>query len=99
MDKYEHSTRQYKTTDTCKSLVSYEELLTILIEIQRIFNNRPLTFVNDDVNEEILTPNHLVFGKAVNYVHDDNGDRNTDASVRYKYIQELLDHFWKRWLN
>ena len=83
-----------------KSLVSYEELLTILIEIQRILNNRPLTFVNDDVNEEILTPNHLVYGKAinVNYV-DDNGDRNTDTSVRYKYIQELLDHFWKRWLN
>ena len=52
------------------------------------------------VNEKILTPNHLVFGKAinVNYV-DDNGDRNTDISVRYKYIQVLLDHFWKRWLN
>ena len=31
--------------------------------------------------------------------HDKVSYEEVARSVRYKYIQELLDHFWKRWLN
>lgn len=75
-------------------------LLTFLAEIERILNNRPLTFINDDVNEEILTPSSLIYGKTVNIEFvDDKGDRNDDAIIRHKYIVDLLNHFWNRWLN
>lgn len=83
-----------------KSLLNYEELLTFLAEIERILNNRPLTFINDDVNEEILTPSSLIYGKTVNIEFvDDKGDRNDDAIIRHKYIVDLFNHFWNRWLN
>ncbi|XP_057308098.1 uncharacterized protein LOC130645984 [Hydractinia symbiolongicarpus] len=42
-----------------KYFVNYEELLTFLAEIERILNNRPLTFFNDDVNERNLNAQWL----------------------------------------
>ena len=38
----------------------------LLAEIQTIINNRPLTFLYDEPAEEVLTPNHLLFGSKIN---------------------------------
>ena len=40
--------------------LNYEELLTVLKEIESIVNNRPLIYLYDDVNQDILTPNKLL---------------------------------------
>ena len=38
----------------------YEELATVLIEVENVLNNRPLTYT--DVTEEVITPNRLICG-------------------------------------
>ena len=48
------------------SRLTYEELMAIIQEIECIINNRPLTFVYEEVGDEVLTPNHLVFGLKLN---------------------------------
>ena len=48
-----------------KSKVSYEDLVTILVEIERIINNKPLTYVSGDLTEEALTPSYLIYGKRL----------------------------------
>ena len=48
-----------------KSKVSYEDLVTILVEIEIIINNRPLTYVSGDLTEEALTSSHLIYGKRL----------------------------------
>ena len=45
--------------------LNYEELLTILKEIENIVNNRPLIYMYDNVNQEVLTPNKLLFGRKL----------------------------------
>ena len=52
--------------------VDYEDLLTILVEIQRVINNRPLTYNYNDVDSEPLTPNHRIFGRRldINYFNE-----------------------------
>lgn len=83
-----------------KTLVDYEEMLTILSAIERILNNRPLTFIYDDVNESPLTPNQLIYGKNVSIDYEEyDGEKSDELTVRAKYIKTVLDHFWKRWLN
>ena len=43
--------------------LSYEEMGTVLCEIEQILNNRPLTYVYTNDLESCLTPNHLLFGR------------------------------------
>ena len=41
------------------------ELLTILKEMEKFCNSRPLTFIYDDYIIEPLSPNHLIHGRAI----------------------------------
>ena len=47
----------------------YVELQTVLQEIELSLNSRPMRPIYDD-NEEILTPNHLLFGDQLNMYND-----------------------------
>ena len=40
--------------------------LTFSIEAECIINSRPLTYVDDDPNNDVLTPSHLVCGRKLN---------------------------------
>ena len=71
----------------------YEELLTVIKEIENIINNRPLVYMYDDVNQEVLTPNKLVFGRNLDVVASNNElEVEKDLSKRAKYINQLIEH-------
>jgi len=61
----------------------------------------------DDLDEP-LTPSHLMVGRRIlslpdnlnYYVPDDDEDFVVNVSVvkkRAKYLNSVLNHFWKRW--
>ena len=77
-----------------KSKVTYEEMLTLLIEIEKIINNRPLTYVYNDLSEEPLTPSHLVNGRRLG--HNFSEDINDPIELN-EQLSKILDHFWNRW--
>ena len=43
--------------------LTFEELLTTLVEVEGTLNSRPLTYIYDEVENDVLTPNHLIFGR------------------------------------
>ena len=43
--------------------LNFDEMRTVLTEVQNILNNRPLTYVYSDELEVPLTPNRLLFGR------------------------------------
>ena len=43
-----------------KSLLFYEEMETVLDEVESILNSRPLFYLSEDDLHETLTPFHLV---------------------------------------
>ena len=45
-----------------KAFVTFEELKTILCEIEAVINSRPSTYACEDDIDEILTPFHLIHG-------------------------------------
>ena len=46
------------------ALVTLEELQTVIVEIEAVLNDRPITFVPSDINEaEPSTPSHLLYGR------------------------------------
>ena len=44
--------------------LNYEELVTVLTEIECTLNTRPLTYQYDDL-VEALTPSHLLYGRKL----------------------------------
>ena len=46
--------------------VTEDELHTLLAEVEQKVNNRPLTYIDDDVNNPVaLTPAHLLYGRRL----------------------------------
>jgi hypothetical protein len=48
-----------------KAFITFEELQTILCEIEVAINNRPLAYVSEDDLDEALTPFHLMHGRSM----------------------------------
>ncbi|XP_066910906.1 uncharacterized protein [Clytia hemisphaerica] len=78
------------------STLRFNELLTVLMEIEVMINNRPLTYVYPEM-EEALTPNHLIFGRRINTVAEKLGEQTAQVEKRVQYLETLLEHFWNRW--
>ena len=75
-----------------RSSVNYEELLTILIEIEGIMNSRPLTYDYSDDIEEVVKPSHLLTGKRLLSTFEepfDDGSMvdNEVITKRMKYLR------------
>ena len=43
----------------------FDELYTVLLEVEDILNSRPLTYVYDEISYEPLTRNHLIYGRRL----------------------------------
>ena len=84
-----------------KSKLTYEELVTIICEIESVVNLRPLCYVYGDSIEEVITPSHLLLGRRVLTKLDrDFNENNMDCdaiSRRVHYLQILIVHYWNRW--
>ena len=84
--------------------LSFDELITVVKEIENIVNNRPLVYVSSDrdPNEEILTPNKLLYGRNLEVkntiadVNDEVGDE-VSPTKRGEHLNVILNHWWKRW--
>ena len=62
--------------------LSLNELEMILLDIEINLNNRPLTYLEDDVAFRVLTPNSLIFGQPTTFPEEDytEDDGNTDMN-------------------
>ena len=81
-----------------KSLLSYEELETVLLKIESVINGRPLAYLSEDDLGDALTPNHLMYGRSIrtksNAVVPESIVQN--FSERYKYISKIVNDQWKK---
>ena len=86
-----------------RSLLTWEELSTVLCQIEAAINARPLTPLNDDPDDvRPLSPQDFLLEKA-----DTARDEDQDAHVASvsgeelrsmrKYRLEVLQHLWRRW--
>ena len=86
----------YKVVGSAK--LTYKELQDVLLDIQIVLNNRPLTYCEDDVQLPVLTPNLLILGKA-NYLLELPTEEieADDLRKRAKHLKKCKDALWCRW--
>ena len=81
-----------------KRKVKYDELLTLLSQIENIINNRPLTYQYEESDDTTITPNHLLFGRSLNtFWFGEEENENIHVDKRSRYLKTILQQFWKRW--
>jgi len=81
--------------------INDEELQTAFAEAEHLINSRPLTYQAASINDEgPLTPNHFLMGQCGGAFAPGLEDTtNRGLQKRWRRVQELSRHFWKRWLR
>ena len=86
--------------------LTYDELTTVVAEVEMILNSRPLSYLSSDDIEEPLTPSHLLLGRRVVNLPDvsvaDNYEPESittqgELTKRMKQFNRVLQSFWERW--
>jgi hypothetical protein len=83
-----------------KSVVDYEELLTILCDCESVINDRPLTYIHDDPAELVpLTPAMFIHGDGNSETPDLDCVDRSSLIKRIKYLQKLRENLKQRFRN
>ena len=67
-----------------RAYTTFEELQTILYEVEVVINSRPLAYVSDDDLNELLTPFHLMHGRGYGKLTKDTDLVLTASLGQYK---------------
>ena len=81
--------------------LKFDELNTILIEVESMLNSRPLTYLSGENYGVAITPYHMMFGRNIlnnSYINKDLKLDVTKQDVhnRVKYMEVVLQQFWNR---
>ena len=78
---------------------TFEELTTLLTQIEAVINSRPLVpLPSDDDGIEALTPDHFLIGQPLESIPDPSSSYGSLSILRrWHLVQALVCHFRKRW--
>lgn len=84
-----------------KAHLTFEEMQTVLGEIEATLNSRPITALSADPNDLVhLTPGHFLVGGALNsFPCNDISDVSENRLTRWQRVEQIRQHFWRRWSN
>lgn len=82
-----------------KQLLSYEELNTVIIQIECLLNSRPLTVLSSDPAEPTaLTPSHFLNTAPLSSLPAAQVEsENVNLLHRHALLDKIVQSFWKRW--
>ncbi|XP_030579763.1 uncharacterized protein LOC115776287 [Archocentrus centrarchus] len=103
--------RLVRSVKTClrkvlgRASLSFEEMTTILTEVEATLNSRPLTFVSNNLDEpQPLTPAHFLVGKRLTSLPSKQLSAVSGTALnrqemtrRWRYQQRLMTSFWSGW--
>ena len=79
-------------------MLSFSELAEIVTDVEVAINNRPLDYVEEDVQLPLLTPNSLLFLQP-NYLPELESHHLEEPNLRRRgrHLSRVKDAMWARW--
>ena len=92
-------TKQSLSKSLGKTSLSWNELESVLLDVEVNLNSQPLTYIEDDIQYPILTPNIMVLGLDTVMLEEDPEEEDDKNSwkKRQKYIVRCKDAAWRQW--
>lgn len=93
------SVKQHMKRVLGSSIPTYEEMLTLLKQIEGCLNSRPISPLSADPRDPLpLTPGHFITGGPITALPDVNVTEIPSSRLsRFEEIQKNVQFFWKRW--
>ncbi|XP_048486013.1 uncharacterized protein LOC125490547 [Plutella xylostella] len=81
--------------------LTFEELSSLFAQIEAILNSRPLCPLSPSPDDlQPLTPGHFLIGRPLTALPAPTlTDCNTNRLDRYQRLEQVRQHFWRRWSN
>ena len=80
--------------------VNDEELMSVFIGAEALINSRPITYQSANPQDILpLTPSHFLHGDLGGRIAPTPVDEVKHPRQRWRRVQELIRHFWHRWLT
>ncbi|XP_045459242.1 uncharacterized protein LOC123669695 [Melitaea cinxia] len=82
--------------------LTFEEITTLLSQVEACLNSRPISIIHvDEPGEPLpLTPGHFLIGEPLVSVPDNQHESpNLSLLSRWQFVQGMVQSFWKRWYN
>ena len=91
-----------------RAFITQNQLETVIVEIEAMLNNRPLTYVSSDLSDpEPLTPSDILYGRRIQSIPfhlEDPEDLSDPLFTSSKDLRRsvdkqkhLIQQFWQRW--
>lgn len=81
------------------TILTFEEMYSLLVQIEAILNSRPLTPLTADPQDMIpICPAHFLIGKSLVALPDPDVQHIPEPRLSvFQRIQQIQQQFWKRW--
>ena len=78
--------------------LTWSELEEVILDAEIALNNRSLSYVEEDVQRPVLTPQSIMFGQP-NLLPEGDVDsvEDKDMRKRARYLRRCKDMLWSRW--
>jgi len=94
------SVRKILVALTDERVPNVEGLATLLTEVERILNSRPLVPLSSDANDlGVLTPNVLLLGRFESSLPMDEFMKADGYRKSWRVVGWMADQFWARWMK
>ncbi|UYV61064.1 hypothetical protein LAZ67_1003288, partial [Cordylochernes scorpioides] len=81
-----------------KTKLTFEELTTVLTQIEACLNSRPLYPLTDDLEDlNALTAGHFLIGMPLTAVPSLVRESGSSLKGRWQLVEQIKTDFWKRW--
>nr|XP_037870156.1 uncharacterized protein LOC119629182 [Bombyx mori] len=79
-------------------LLTFEEMLTTLAQIEALLNSRPLSVLSSDpCDPQALTPAHFINLTPLKSLPSETITEHSNLIQRKRIVDSLVQSFWKRW--
>lgn len=81
------------------TILTFEELYSVLTQIEACLNSRPLmSLSNDPTDLQALIPGHFLIGEPLNSIPEEElTETVSNRLMRYQLLKQMRQTFWTRW--